>query len=106
MKKPDSTPLASVGGVTSLGEDKWVGKCVHVSEYLVTTQWEDGTPREPSALSLSVADGLCLVALNDKDLKQSIYTSAETFQEALKLMEAALGSGKASWRPWKAGKRK
>jgi len=106
MKRPDTAAATSTATTNPLENEKWIGKFASVSEYLATTKWDDGTPREPSALSFTVADGGCLVALNDKDLKQSIYTSADTFERALKLMEEALVSGKAVWRPWKAGKRK
>jgi len=106
MKRPDAVTSVSSPTGNPLEADKWLGKFEQVSEYLVTTTWEDGTPREPSALSVSVSDGMLLLALNDKDLKQSIYTSAETLQDALKLLEDALRTSRASWRPWKQGKRK
>lgn len=106
MRKPDSVVGVSGEATASLEEDKWLGKFKCVCEYLTTTKWDDGSPREPSAISVSVSDGALTIALNDKDLKQSIYTSAGTLQEALKLMEDSLASSKVTWRPWKAGKRK
>lgn len=106
MRKPDAVAGVSGDVSANLEGDKWLGKYKHVCEYLVTTKWDDGSPREPSAISVSVSDGALMIALNDKDLKQSIYTSAETLQEALKLMEDSLASSKVTWRPWKAGKRK
>jgi hypothetical protein len=43
-------------------------------------------------------------ALNDKALKQSLYSAAGTQKAALKLMEEALSTGSGVWRPWKRGK--
>jgi len=106
MRKPDAIAGSSSDAVHTLENDKWLGKFKCVCEYLLTTKWDDGSPREPSAISVSYTDGALTIALNDKDLKQSIYTSAETLQEALKLMEDALEGSKATWRPWKSGKRK
>jgi hypothetical protein len=106
MRRPDAKPPTSGEASNPLEEDKWLGKHVYLCEYLATTKWDDGSPREPSSISVSVSDGSVLCALNDKDLKQSMYTSARTLQEALKLMEEALSSAKGSWRPWKAGRRK
>jgi len=106
MRKPDAVTGPAKSSSTIPESEKWLVKFPTVCEYLSTTSWEDGTPREASALSVSVQDGCILIALNDKDLKQSLYTSAESLLEALKLMEGALSSNVGQWRPWKAGKKK
>jgi len=106
MKRPENAVTSADATLASLEEDKWLGKYKLLCQYLTETKWDDGAPREPSAISVSCSDGVLLVALNDKDLKQSMYTSAQTLQEALKLMEEALASNRGSWRPWKTGKRK
>jgi len=77
-----------------------------ILEYLTTCTWEDATPREPSALSITIDYGMVQVALNDKDLKQSCYTKAESLPEALELMDTALRDNIIEWRQWKSGKRK
>lgn len=103
MKKP--TPAekkrASIEGIADDGFAKAHPKIV---EYLITVEWEDGSAREPSALSVTIRDGMVNVALNDKALKQSMYSTAGTLKEALKLLEGALKDELGAWRPWKAGK--
>ena len=105
VKKPTQEPQKTAGAV-SLSDTSFSNKHPHITEYLCTEKWEDGTARDPSALSISVREGYMSLALNDKDLKQSLYTQAETLAEALKLMEGCLKDGTGVWRPWKAGKRK
>lgn len=105
MKKPDTVAKAKAGQV-SLPDDKFVTQYPMITEYLATQEWEDKTPREPSTLAVSLGDGMFKLALNDKELKQSLYTAAGTLQEALKLMEGALKAGNGEWRKWNDGKRK
>jgi hypothetical protein len=105
MKKP-SEKQAATAVSTGCPDAQWASKYPHICEYLSSAVWEDGSAREPSALSVSIRDGMIALALNDKELKQSMYTQAGSVAEALKLMEGALAGGIEAWRPWKAGKRK
>lgn len=106
MKRPDKPDAASGSPGSLAGEDAILRKCPTILMYMCDTKYDDGAEREPSALSICIRDGEVLLALNDKDAKQSIYTQAGTLSDALKLMEAALRDGKATWRPWKSGKKK
>lgn len=105
MKKPDTEERAN-RSATGCTDAKFQGKYPTIVEYLISAAWEDGSPRELSALSISCRDGCVALAMNDKELKQSLYTLAGTLEEALKLMEGALVSGAGEWRSWKAGKKK
>lgn len=105
MKKPSQSQAASAAA-KGVPDEAWAKKYPTIVEHLVTDQWEDGSAREVSALSIQVKDGLMALALNDKDLKQSLYTAAGSLSEALALMERALKDGSGQWRPWKSGKRK
>lgn len=105
MKKPETVAKAKADQV-SLPDDAFVKKHPCIVEYLATVQYEDGSDREPSALSVSLGEGMVKLALNDKDLKQSMYTAAGSLQEALQLMEGALRAKNAEWRSWNSGKQK
>jgi hypothetical protein len=74
-------------------------------EYLQAEAYEDGTKRQPSALSVFVEGRVCKVALNDKDVQRSLYASGDTVEEALKALERFLALPKPDWRRW-AGKKK
>jgi hypothetical protein len=99
MKKPESEATRTPGGVTPF-DDVWLGTYPTIGEYLSTDSWDDGSVREPSSLSISLRDGQTLLALNDKSMRRSIYTQADTLEDALGLLEAALAGGKCTWRPW------
>lgn len=68
--------------------------------YMTDLVWDDGTPREVSSLGVSVKDGLMCLALNDKDGRQSAYTSAVTLEKALEALEKALAEDAVTWRAW------
>jgi hypothetical protein len=106
MKRPDTAAPRAAGQSAGEVTCAVLRKYPLIMEYLVTDKYEDGSARDTSALAVNVRDGEVLVALNDKDLKQSAYTQARTLAEALGLLEGALRDGKALWRPWKSGKRK
>lgn len=103
MKKPSQRQAEAVGQTTTPDEG-FNKRFPTVAAYICDDKWEDGTDREPSTFSVSCRDGLIQIAMNDKELKQSLYTSAGSLQEALGLMEKALAAGVDAWRPWKTGK--
>ena len=99
MRKPvktadPGTPLAL------MPDDEFAAQYPTVTEYLSTVKYDDGSPRSPSALSLFLEDGMCKLALNDKDCKRSLYVASDTFVGALALMESALAAPNPPWRKW------
>lgn len=106
MKRPDSKAAGGrYLGATAVDE-AWVKKYPTILSFLCDETYDDGGARETSALSIAIRDGDFLLALNDKDLKQSVYTQAHTLGDGLKLMEDALAKDQAQWRPWNNGKKK
>lgn len=103
LKRPTEAQEKS-SAAHGLSDAQFVGKYPTILAYLTDDVWDDGKAREVSALSWSVKDGSWQLALNDKALKQSLYTAGPTMNEALKLMETCLSSGTGSWRSWKRGK--
>jgi hypothetical protein len=106
MKRPDTAGQGKVAEGVTILDDGFAKRYPSLTEYMTADKYEDGGARERSNLSISIREGSVLLALNDKELKQSIYTSDDTLQGALKLLEGALTGGQAQWRPWKTGKRK
>lgn len=106
MKRPEGKVAGATSKAGHCNDDQFVEQYPNIVMYMTDDQFDDGAARERSALSVSVRDGDILIALNDKELKQSLYTQAETLRDALRLMEGALQDGVGQWRPWKAGKKK
>lgn len=99
MKKKQAK--AAANGVNALPEDGWfVDAYPNITMFLTDTVWDDGSPRDPSTMGISIKEGMFALALNDKDGRQSAYTSAETLRDALAAMEAALEADRITWRPW------
>lgn len=105
MKKPDVV-RGTGNDAAAFPDTQFRSEYPLICEYLESSTYDDGSKRAPSALSLFHEDGSCKVALNDKDLARSLYTSARSFQDALRLLEEALGRGDAPWRLWKRPGRK
>lgn len=104
VKRPEATEGSMRPG-TPVSDAALGGRYPTVVAYLSDDKWDDGKAREVSVLSIGIQDGGVNLALNDKALKCSLYTRAETLKEALKLMEEALVAGTASWRFWKGGRK-
>lgn len=103
MKRP--TPAQETSArETGCPDATFAGKYPTLVAYLTDDAWEDGKARETSAISFTIKDGVFQLAINDKALKQSLYTTAATMTEALKLAEGALRDGTGQWRSWKRGK--
>jgi len=103
MKKPTFEHVEKAGKKAATDEG-FAKKYPTILEYLTTTKWDDGTAREASKLSLFIEDGVFKVAVNDVDLKRSLYTSGETLEGALRATEKALQMPEADWRAWNKGK--
>jgi len=67
-------------------------------DFMTMLSYEDGTPRQLATLTVFVDDGSWKVWLNDRDNQRSLCVSGQGFQEALRMLEAALGSERPSWR--------
>lgn len=70
-------------------------------EHLGETEWDDGGPREPSALTIKLRGGQWNLMLTDFNLKASAFTTALRLAEGLDLLEAALASGQIKFHRWK-----
>lgn len=69
-------------------------------EALTDPWWDDGKPREVWTLTVAYRDGEVNVGVVDRAAQASSYTTAETLEEALKLIEEALEAEKLPMRPW------
>lgn len=104
MKRP-SEAQAARAAAGCLADEAFAKKYPSLTEYLTTTAWEDGAKREPSTLSLKSEAGVWNLGVNDKALERTLWTTAPTLADALRLAEKALAEGVDAWRPWKGKKR-
>jgi len=99
MQRPTPKQEAAAAA-TGCTDEQLAKKFPTVVSYLTDTKYDDGSSREPSSFTVTCSAGGVQVALNDKELKQSLYSTSGTLQDALKLMEKALIDGIDAWRPW------
>lgn len=104
MKKPTSDSPKGKGQAAA--DTKFAEKFPTILEYLTDAKWEDGTDREVSSVTVFVEDGYFKLALNDKDLRRSLYVTGETLEKALLALEKGLNGQTADWRAWNARTKK
>lgn len=101
-----------VGNVTKPGKSPpapdtvFAKKYPKISEFMSDGWWEDGKPRELSSIAINFNGGVVNIGLSDHAQARTAYSTAESIEEALGLLEASLVSGRPVWRSWKAGKGK
>jgi hypothetical protein len=76
----------------------------HLDAYMTDAWWEDGKPRDTCSLTVRAGATGAVLSLNDAENEQSISTNGESVTDALDRLEAYLGAGNPTWRPW--GKKK
>lgn len=105
MKRPAET-TAPGGAAPSATDDRFLKLYPTLHTYMTDTTWEDGTSREVSSLSVFVEDGRWKIAINDKDLRRSVYVTGGTFLEAMQAAEKAVASSGCDWRAWNKATKK
>lgn len=66
-------------------------------EYLTAATYPDGTVRETSTLSISVADDGYKFCLRDRDQARCLWITSHTFFDGLKALDSALRGIEAPW---------
>lgn len=105
MKKPAEAGKSQKGKVVCV-DTEFGEKYPTITIYLCDGFWDDGKPREPSSISVRMDSAAVHLSISDHALQCSAYTAAPDLEAALCLLEAALKSDLAVWRPWKLGKGK
>jgi len=105
VKKPTPKEADRVAA-GSLSDESFAKRHPCLTEMMVTDVWDDGTDRERTTFTVSHTEHGVQVAVNDKDQRKSLYSTAGTLQEALKLAEKAIADGVDAWREWGGGKGK
>ena len=100
MKRPTVSGSAPKGKVI-FPDQSFVKKFPTIGLGMADCWWEDGKPRVCWTLSIAFDGPVVNLSLTDKEHGQSLYTTAESIEGALALMEGALADGSASWRRWK-----
>jgi len=105
MRRPDADGKSS-DGIKGLAEDPFFEGRDPIWDYLTSEQYDDGTPREKSTLSLMVNKDGFRLALNDADNRRGLYTQGRSVDECMMLMSEALADGTARWYSWGERKKK
>ena len=79
-------------------DEEFVATFPNLSEHLLTAQYDDGTVRATSTLSV-FSDGMAIkMVLNDRDNNRSAFFSEPTFMGTLLAIETALKEGRVDWK--------
>jgi len=106
MKKPTASAASGSADSNLMPDSKLRKSYPQVSDYLTMTKWDDGTARTPSTVTLFVEGGVLKAALNDREMKRSLYVTSMSLEGAIGLLEEALATDTADWRLWSGGSKK
>lgn len=105
MNRPAKTPSPVDMTNPTMPDDEWATHYPLLSEHLTHVLWADGSPRQPSTLTMFVEDGTIKLCLNDREGSCSLFRSSGSLGGALAGLEGALSAGgKADWKPWRKRK--
>lgn len=97
MKRPSAT--------TSKGARAWVCPdsdlqltCPLLAAGLSDPWWDDGKPREPWTLRISMSGDAVSICVADREAKLVSFTTSASITEGFAAIEAALAGGGLSWR--------
>ncbi len=105
VKKPTIANDAA-GKPVELKDNEFVKKWPTVLSYLSDDTWDNGDTRKTSTLTLFIEESAFKIALNDRDLEQSVYLTGESLRDVLDATEKCLRSNTADWRPWNRAKKR
>lgn len=104
MKRPQESTATAKGKWVCPDKD-WGKRYPTVAEFMCDGFWEDGKPREVSSLTIRFDVNSVSVSLSDHAMQRSCFTTADSLEAGLGLLDEALRSGRNIWRPWKASKK-
>lgn len=100
MKRP-SSQVAPKKGSWSCPDAPFFEKFPTLASGMCDAWWDDGKPREVWSLTVRFEAEAVHLCVNDKEASMGLYTTGESLEGALELLESCLANGSASWRRWK-----
>lgn len=97
MKRPSQAPGPKKGSFTC-PDAAFLKNYPELARGLCDPWWDDGKPRDPWSLKVSMRDDGVMLALTDKESKLVSFTTAAGLHDALLAIETALTNGTISWR--------
>lgn len=99
--KREKPPASPTKGMWAVPDKDWARLYPQITTHLCDSWWDDGSPRETSSLTVRMGEGSVQISLTDYELKRTAFTTADTFEAAMALMEEALAKGQCRFHPWK-----
>ena len=86
----DSPPVAV--------DEDFMGLYPKLWTFLTSTQWEDGTSRQPSTVSIFMQGGRWTICLTEKNWDLILFATADRLEGVWEALDARLSDPKADWR--------
>ena len=86
----DSPPVAV--------DEDFMGLYPKLWTFLTSTQWEDGTSRQPSTVSIFMQGGRWTICLTEKNWDLILFATADRLEGVWEAIDARLSDPKADWR--------
>lgn len=86
----DTEADAAPEAITELFPQLWA--------FLTSTKWEDGTPRQPSTVSIFMQAGRWTACLTEKNWDLILFATSDRLEDVWESLDARLSDPKADWR--------
>lgn len=100
MKRASATPAVKKGD-WACPDPAFLKNYPTLAQGMSDTWWEDGKPRELWTLTVRFDTNSVNLCVNDRGANMGLYTTGESLDDALALLEECLSQGTASWRRWR-----
>ena len=98
MKRPEK-PTGDRPVGPGVSDPQMQQRCPALWEYLTSTVYDDGSPREPSTLLVFLQDGALKGMLRDKDGDRCLWVAARSLVGLLDALDGQVQDPSADWRP-------
>lgn len=98
MKRPN-VPAGGAGRHSAPMETEVLRDHMPLIEHMATTQYDDGSPRQPGWVTIQTYGRTWTVSVKDPDTCLSFRCIGESLDEALEMAALLLGAEEAPWEP-------
>lgn len=98
--KREASDTQLAGGDWRPSGEPLLARYPHLDQALSDRWWEDGKPREPYRLSITILSPGVQVNVTDNIGRRTSYTVAATIDQAFEMIDDMLSAGSLPWRPW------
>jgi len=98
LRKPTDPIRDPMGDLPQWLDQEFAQEYPDLHAFLLDTTYEDGKPRLPGTMAISVKGGVLAIALNDNDNNRTAWINMGTWAEGIFMANQAICSAETDWK--------